>query len=293
MMLANPKVSQILSAVESAGIVRPGSRPDLWDCTCPCSSRHKNGDRRPSGRIWIDQGKVHCWCARGCRFDDWVAALGTPKSMWFLTDFRQEQRTKPMIVAEYDYRDEDGRLLFQVIKTNPKGFYQRRKVGETAWAYSLGAGSYSIRDGVYKPCAPGTAGERILPECRRVLYRLPELLASRPSDPVILVEGEKDAEALRKLGFTATCNPQGAGKWLPSFNAMLANRKVMVIPDNDPAGRDHAVTVVGNLFIEGLRTIRVHQWEPGELPEKGDISDWLAKPGNNCRDAIIRRVFGS
>ena len=103
----------------------------------------------------------------------------------------------------------------------------------------------------------------------------------------------RDAEALRKLGFTATCNPQGAGKWLPEFNAFLTGRKVMVIPDNDQAGRDHAVTVVGNLFIAGLRTIRVHQWEPGEMPEKGDISDWLAKPGNNCRDAIIRRVFGS
>jgi hypothetical protein len=240
----------------------------------------------------VDEGKVHCWCARGCRFDDWVQALGTPKSLWFLTDGRKEQWSRPVIVAEYDYRDEDGKLLYQVVKTNPKGFYQRRKVGEV-WAYSLGAGPYSIRDGAFKSCPPGTPGERILPECRRVLYRLPELLASTPTNPVILVEGEKDAEALRKLGFTATCNPQGAGKWLPEYNAMLAGRKVMVIPDNDQAGRDHAVTVVGNLFIAGLRQIRVHQWEPGELPEKGDISDWLTKPGNNSRDAVIRRVFGA
>ena len=47
---------------------------------------------------------------------------------------------------------------------------------------------------------------------RRVLYRLPELLA-RPDEPVYVVEGEKDADRLASMGLLATTNSGGAGKW--------------------------------------------------------------------------------
>ena len=51
---------------------------------------------------------------------------------------------------------------------------------------------------------------------RRVLYRLPELLA-RPDETVYVVEGEKDADRLASLGLLATTNSGGAGKWQDQY----------------------------------------------------------------------------
>ncbi|MGQ0849829.1 MAG: hypothetical protein ACT4OP_12095 [Actinomycetota bacterium] len=44
---------------------------------------------------------------------------------------------------------------------------------------------------------------------RRVLYRLPEVLAV--SGTIYVGEGEKDADRLASLGLIATTNPMGAG----------------------------------------------------------------------------------
>jgi hypothetical protein len=88
-------------------------------------------------------------------------------------------------VAEYNYTDENDKLLFQVVRFEPKGFRQRRPDGNGGWEWSLN----------------GT---------RRVLHRLPEV---RKVKSVLVVEGEKDCETAHKLGFVATCNAGGAGKW--------------------------------------------------------------------------------
>ena len=53
-----------------------------------------------------------------------------------------------------------------------------------------------------KPRRPGNEpGEWIknLEGVRRVLYRLPELLAADPAEPVFLVEGEKDVEDVEEV----------------------------------------------------------------------------------------------
>ena len=64
---------------------------------------------------------------------------------------------------------------------------------------------------------------------------------------MIVVEGEKDADRLRALGFVATTNPQGAGKWRPEYAEILAGKRVVVLPDNDDAGRKHAGKVAASL----------------------------------------------
>src|SRR5262245_37567432 len=109
------------------------------------------------------------------------------------------------IIATYDYEDESGKLLFQVVRHEPKDFRQRVPNG-TGWSYSLN----------------GT---------RRVLYRLPDLLAS--ASIIWLVEGEKDADRLASLGLTATTAPMGAGKWKPEYSEILRGRHIIIVPDND------------------------------------------------------------
>lgn len=168
----------------------------------------------------------------------------------------------PSIVAIYDYRDESGDLLFQVVRKPGHKFVQR--------------------------CPdPGAAGgwQWSTKGVRRVLYQLPELLAADPGRMVFVAEGEKDVGNLCRRGLVATCNPGGAGKWVDSYAQALAGREVVVLPDNDKPGRDHAQTVVATLHGVA-RSVRVLML-PG-LPAKGDVSDWLAAGGT--AEALERLV---
>lgn len=124
-----------------------------------------------------------------------------------LIDAAPQQRRE---VARYTYRDEGGAPLFDVVRFSPKDFRQQAASG--AWS---------------------------LKGVRRVLYRLPEIMAAR-GEPVLIVEGEKDADRLLAMGFIATCNPGGAGKWSADYTKALAGRRCIVIPDNDGPGREHA-----------------------------------------------------
>lgn len=146
---------------------------------------------------------------------------------------------------------------------------------------------------------------------RRVLYRLPELVGSAEKDePAWIVEGEKNADDLAKLGLIATCNPMGAGgkKWLKEYTPYFADRKCFVLPDNDDSGRKHAETIC-KAISEKARVVRVVKLP--DLTPSGDVSDWLGargtledllklasespiwepeKPRNGSSDAIFREM---
>jgi hypothetical protein len=160
-----------------------------------------------------------------------------------LRDHRRE------IVATYAYTDGGGRLLYEVLRLLPKAFSCRRPDGAGGWLWNL--------QGV-----------------ERVLYRLPEVVAAVRGDEIVFfVEGEKDADAIAALGFAATTHAGGAGKWRPEYAQALRGGRVVVIPDNDEAGRRHAETVLGALRSQASLACRLEL--PG-LTAKGDFCGWLA-----------------
>lgn len=113
---------------------------------------------------------------------------------------------------------------------------------------------------------------------RPLLYRLPELLAADRAQPVDVVEGEKDADRLWSLGLIATCNDGGGGraKWRRAHSLPLRGRSVIIVPDNDLTGAEHAEDVARRLsrLAGSVRVLKL----PG-LPRKGDVSDWLDSEG--------------
>ncbi len=117
----------------------------------------------------------------------------------FAERLRVEARASNRKSAEhvFNYRDERGELLYQVVRFAGKKFSQRRPDGKGGWLWNL--------EGV-----------------RRVPYRLPELLASKGN--VFIVEGEKDVETIRAQGLTATCNSGGSGKWREFRRASARSR---------------------------------------------------------------------
>src|SRR6266516_2640481 len=151
----------------------------------------------------------------------------------------------------YSYSDENGTLLYQVLRFDgvegKKRFSQRTPDGNGGWCWNL--------NGV-----------------RRVLYRLPEFISDasekRP-EMVYVAEGEKDIDALREHGLTATTNPGGAGKWRAEYSEQLrasGSECIVIFPDNDQAGENHALGVAGFCRAVGLRVKIVKL--PG-LPQRG------------------------
>ena len=111
----------------------------------------------------------------------------------------------------------------------------------------------------------------------RPTYRLPEIANAKR---VVVVEGEKAAEAARAIGFTATTSAGGsaaAGKtdWRP-----LVGKEVWILPDNDDPGRKFADTVMGILTKLGTAAKIIDL--PG-LPEHGDIVDSIDAHGEQVQ----------
>lgn len=157
-------------------------------------------------------------------------------------------KTKP---AAYVYYEADGAPYLRVNRTASKGFWQEHWTG-TEW----------LKGGPKGPDLP---------------YRLPEILENA-SAPVLIVEGEKDADNLSALGFVATTNPKGAGNFSADLVQYFQSRDVYILPDNDDAGQKHSGKVA-NLLSGTARSIRLVNL-PG-LPEKGDVSDWLSSGGTD------------
>ena len=192
----------------------------------------------------------------------------------------------------YDYTDEQVTLLFQVVRTKDKRFFQRRRINDTEWVYSLASGLY-VRDdrGRWSKTESNVeSGAVRLPDCRRVIYQLPSIRAAIASGKTIfIVEGEKDVESLANIGLRATCNPGGAGKWLDCYTAQLAGAKrIVVIPDNDLPGRDHAKQVIGSLTV-GLKDCEVHILDL-PVPPKEDATYFLEHDGS--RDRLLGMATG-
>jgi hypothetical protein len=189
------------------------------------------------------------------------------------------------IVSTYDYVDEAGTLLFQVVRFEPKDFRQRRPDGN-GWAWSV--------KGV-----------------RQVPYRLPALLENHER-VVCIVEGEKDVDRLWTLGIPATTNAGGAGKWKDELSAYFRGADVVVIPDRDPQkkhpktgelmfhedgrpilpGQDHAQQVAQSLSGIASRVRVLELWRSWpDMPPKADVSDWIAKGGTvDQLYALIERL---
>jgi hypothetical protein len=148
-------------------------------------------------------------------------------------DDRPPKSSKPRgkVTARYVYRDEREAPLYRVLRWEPKRFSQERYEND-AWIGGKGA-----LDGV-----------------RRVLFRLPELLAADPAEPVLLVEGEKDVDRLHNLGLVATTSPQGASKWHLVDDTPLAGRHVVILPDLDEPGRKHARQIAQHLAAKAAST---------------------------------------
>jgi hypothetical protein len=260
----DPVFDFVTAITDHGGKVRKQGKE--FKATCPA-----HDDKQSSLQIGQgDKGAV-IHCHAGCAPDAIVRAVG-----WTLDRLYAESgltappampshAAAPGAEATYVYDDERGAVLFRVErrkdKKGGKTFVQARPDPQQPghWLYSLG-------------------------NTRRVPYRLSSVLAAaKAAEWVFVVEGEKDVERLEREGLVATCNPGGAGKFQREFGEHFMGANVVVIPDNDEVGLEHAHKVIESL-AETARSVSLLRLEG--LPEHGDVSDWLEAEGND-RDSLM------
>ena len=210
-------------------------------------------DSNPSVSIDQQNGKVLLHCHAGCSIDAVLSAHGLTKADLFASNGHAEHGR---IIAEYVYRDPDGLPIGRVLRTDPKRFFQQRYV-KGRW-----------ENGGFPP----------------ILYNLPAVLLA---DNSLILEGEKDCETARSLGYVATCNPGGAGKWPDDYSQYLRGKNVTVVSDADAAGLSHAHQVVKSLMnVAGAGSVKLIEALPGTGVK--DLSDFRGKfPDNaSCREML-------
>ena len=156
-------------------------------------------------------------------------------------------KANPVCRTEYLYRRPDGSPNLTVIRQDSDGD------GKT-----------------FKQLLPNGKAPKSDASFRPYPYRIDEW----PAEGVVLIcEGEKCADALWEAGFTATTRAGGASKWEAALTPHFSGRDVIILPDNDDAGRAYADKVIDALN-ETAKSLVV--CELPDLPEKGDVIDWLA-----------------
>jgi putative DNA primase/helicase len=215
---------------------------------CPA---HK--DDNPSLAITEKNGKILVHCHGGCQQKAVITEL-INRDLW------PSKRKYDPIVAEYNYTDKNGKLIYRVTRYEPPGerkyFLQSYPDGSGGWIWKKSP--------------------------HQVLYHLREVLEA----PIVfVVEGEKDVETLREHGFVATTNAGGAkAPWLPSFTGALIGREVILIPDNDPEGQNRVVKIAKALRGHAAKIIIL------QLDGVKDVTDWFSA-GHSETD-LIERVEG-
>ncbi|MCI4567213.1 AAA family ATPase [Lysobacter sp. CFH 32150] len=267
---------------------------DGWLALCPA-----HNDSKPSLRISEgDDGRALLTCRANCATDRIIAKLGITLADLFPatpTKSKPKKRTvqapkpratrKPKAVKEIN-ADEHTEAMREAKRLFPKSsfagyklaaLYPYRRADGSVWCWrwrfehaaedkEIGPFHFDGGQWVAKEPKPPRAG--------KPLYRLPELLAS--DGPIIVVEGEKCADALAALGIVATTSGSSStaksADWSP-----LAGREVRIWPDNDDAGDRYAAEVAAKLADLGC-DLSLIDVQALDLPNKGDdAADWLTK----------------
>ncbi len=209
-----------------------------------CSSHN---DKNPSLSASYTDEKILVKCHAGCTFEQIISSLGMEKSQF---STHKEKTPPKKIVDTYRYEDKEGDHVMDVVRYKPKAFSQR-----------------------------GPKGEKTLEGITRVPYRLPQLLTGiKEGREIIIVEGEKDCDNAEELGLVTTTFAGGASKWREEYSKWFQDSKVICLPDNDHVGRK-GMHLIASEISKVAQSVR---WlELPNIPEKGDLSDWINMDGNN------------
>jgi len=176
-------------------------------------------------------------------------------------------------VGRYKYCDEKGDTLFCILRLEPKegGAKQMRPL-------SYGFDKKNPSNKYWSTV--GYQSEY------KAIYGLEKMYAN-PKAHVLIVEGEKTADAasrlLEKEGVVVISWVGGTGSVDKVDWSLLRGRKVTIWPDNDKAGAKAANSIICDLRKHGVSFLKLVEPETLEklLPQKWDLADKVPKELNS------------
>ena len=187
-------------------------------------------------------------------------------------------------VARHAYRDLDGALLFYTVR-----FEKKNTSGEKC-VLPVSFGKFKGDIGSPQWHLKGYQSDR------KPIYNQ-HLLIQDPKSTVLIVEGEKTADAAQRLygdkGYVAVSWIGGAGSVSKSDWSVLGFRNVIIWPDNDKSGLDASKKLKKELVKSGVNSVRVvdEQFLEKNFPAKWDLADKL--PEGITREKIDEALNSS
>jgi phage/plasmid-associated DNA primase len=238
-----------------------------WKACCPAHEDHSPSLSISEGT----DGRILVKCHAGCTTEQVVAAMRLSLSDLFpdsgMTDSfnlpelsrksakaAQHRSKKPMRKTSFHPYSKGGQIVAGVFRFDPAD-------GSDGKQYVP----------VHSTPSGGAVGD---PPGGWPVYRL-EDIQQHLDDPVFLVEGEKAADALAELGLTVTTSAHGSNAWKKTDWSPLVGRDLIVMPDNDEAGRKYISSVVSHLHeLGGTQSLR--RIDLSHLAAKADAYDLIA-----------------
>lgn len=233
-------------SIESIANTLGGAKrtPEGYLCKCPC-----HDDKTASLSITQKENGTYIYnCFAGCKWQDIQAELLRIGAI---------QPRNGVTYNKYDgakfyiYKDTQGAILCRKVKMPDKKM----------WFERYESGQY----------IPGLNGMQV------PLYNIQQV---QSSSVVYLCEGEKDAETLITRGYCATTNHAGAKSWHKDYTETLRNKTVIIIPDNDDAGRKR-IDILTNALRASVNELYI--FTPDGVEEHGDITDWIENGNDPAR----------
>jgi len=225
-----------------------------------------------------------------CGKPDWCYSVGTysvcnreqpPATGWYATDktdkdgkpyyalIAEKKAIRPKATRQWLYKDRAGNPLVRVTRIDD-GKGSKADWSQSRWDSQMNRWQKGL-EGIDRQNIP--------------VYRYAEVKkAMADCQPIFLVEGESCADILWGLGLAATCNIGGAKKWHASDTKDLEGAKVVISPDRDKPGVEHA-ELLNKEFPDALWLYAYpHSQAWHNLPNSQglDIKDWIDTWKDSC-----------
>ena len=169
-----------------------------------------------------------------------------------------QHKTLGFPVAKWGYHNEDGKFVYVVCR------YINKKTGNKvnlSWTYRK-----------YKDGSRDWVTKSI--ESPRILFNLHHF-KKFPDKTILVCEGEKAASAATELfpDYICTTSSNGAGSSHTCDWSPCKDRNVIVCPDNDEPGHEHAVKVAQHCLKVGAAFVQIINFPKDTFAEKWDLAD--------------------
>ncbi len=270
-----------LAALEAAGCKTKGRT-----CTCPF-----HDDQTPSAQ-W-SQGDDGTWrmychvCKRSANLADLIAHTSGRDSKDIFRELAEREKVKVAPTTERVLPNKQAVANYCATIGTVESWYKYGPTDAPVLVIARimpASGKKTFRQ--FTPVSNGWVARNLIERGRIPLYRFFE-----SSERILVVEGEKAADAAYSVGIPATTSAMGAGKAAESDWSPLRGKSVYLWPDNDETGIKHMREV--RTILEGL-DCTIAWIDPAGigLPPKGDVADLIEALDGKSAEEIGATIKG-